>query len=139
MGEWRDVEGLPGGLDAAVAAVIGGEEGGPSPPDPLARLPGEGEKRWSPHSRERGEGEKRRSPHSRERAGRQMSVSFPSAAWPDAVRGLAERWGWRPGDVLVYAVAHLMAAVEDGMGRPGGEVRDWQRSGEGGRPRRVGP
>ena len=57
-----------------------------------------------------------------------MSVTFPAPEWRDAVRELADRWGCRPGDVMVYALARLIA---EGAPRPQGSVEGWQRGGEG--------
>jgi len=67
---------------------------------------------------------RKRTPHERGRRGRKLGVTFPSEGWAEAVRELAGRWGVRPGDVLVLAVARLMADVEggevDGPRRPAG-------------------
>jgi len=57
---------------------------------------------------------RKRTPHEQGRKARSMTLTFPTDEWPEAVRGLAARWGVRPGDVLVLAVARLMVAVEDG-------------------------
>ena len=77
-------------------------------------------------------GPRRVRPHEVGRKRRQMSVTFPDAAWGAAVRDLADEWGVRPGDVVVYAVARLLAGVEGGeVGRPRVErVRPWHRAGE---------
>jgi len=55
-----------------------------------------------------------RTPHERGRSARRLGVTFPTAAWADEVRALAQRWRVRPADVLVLAVSRLMADLEDG-------------------------
>ena len=52
-------------------------------------------------------------PHEQERKRRVMSVTFPSPEWKDTVRGLARSWGARESDVMTFAVAYLMRAIED--------------------------
>ena len=106
---WEPVAGV--GLDPAVASILQG--GGPSPSEPAP-------------------GGTKTTPHERERAGRRVTVSFPDEAWVLALQRQAERWGVRVSDVVVVAVAHLMAGVEAGeVRRPGGEVQFYHRGGEG--------
>jgi len=74
----------------------------------------------------------KRTPHEAGRAARTVGTTFPAPEWRDAVLALAQRWGCRPGDVMVYAVSLLMAGVESGeVERPAGEVTWWMRTGEG--------
>jgi len=74
----------------------------------------------------------KRTPHEAGRAARRVGVTFAWGVGGEAGLDLAERWGCRPGDVMVYGVSHLLAGVEGGeVGRPAGEVSWWQRAGEG--------
>jgi len=67
---------------------------------------------------------KKKTPHARTRGERRLGATFPSAAWVDAVRDLAEQWNVRPADVLVMAVSRLMADLDagevEGPTRPAG-------------------
>lgn len=70
-------------------------------------------------------------PHERERRGRKVSLTFPSAAWRDAVEAEAERCRIRVSDFLTWCVSYAMRALEDGEARrPVAEVRYWHRAGE---------
>lgn len=85
-------------LDPAVASIL--TPGGPPEAEPKRRS--------------------KRRPHEAERKYRMISVTFPSPGWKDAVGDLAQRWGVRTSDVMTYAFAYLMRAVEDGeVGQPG--------------------
>lgn len=74
---------------------------------------------------------RKRTPHERGRVARRMSVTFPDAAWPEIVRKLAQRWQVRPADVLVLAVARLMADLAAGeeIEGPVGTVGFQERAG----------
>jgi len=74
---------------------------------------------------------RRTTPHERGRQTRRLSITFPSAAWRTVVDTLAEQWNARPADVMVYALAHLMAAIEQGQQpRPTGRVEFHHRAGQ---------
>jgi len=53
-------------------------------------------------------------PHARKRPARQVSLTFPSAEWVEAVGARAERWEVRKSDFLVWCVAVAFAALEAG-------------------------
>lgn len=74
----------------------------------------------------------RATPHERGRVARRMSVTFPDAGWTETVRDLAQRWQVRPADVLVLAVARLMADLAGGeeVEGPVGTVGFQDRAGE---------
>jgi len=94
-------------LDPAVASILSARQ----PDEPKAR---------------------RSSPHEQERRGRKLTVTLPSEAWVDVVYAEARRWGaLRPADVVVYALARMMAGFEEGEARPQGEARPYYRAGEG--------
>jgi hypothetical protein len=75
----------------------------------------------------------KRTPHERGRAGRRVTLDFPDGGWKAAVWEVAERWGVRPCDVYVLAVARLLAAIEAGeVGGPvNGGPQFWERAGSG--------
>jgi hypothetical protein len=100
-------------LDPAVLAIVGRQEAG--------------------GRRQEGKGRRtKRRPHEVGRAGRKLTVTLPGAAWRDAIAEEAERCGLRPCDLVTFAFAHYMAAVEGGeLARPRGDAQYWQRAGEG--------
>ena len=105
------------------ATLVGG--------DPRGGDPRGGGPREFDSTRER-RGERRRTPHEVGRVVRRMGVTFPADGWAEAVRALARRWGVRTGDVLVLAVARLMADVEEGVvEEPDGRAGFQDRAGEG--------
>jgi hypothetical protein len=79
------------------------------------------------------EDERRITPHERERKTRQMSLTFPSAAWRTEIANQSKRWKMRPSDFIIFAVSYTMQAIEQGIvQRPEGEVDQFrQRAGEG--------
>lgn len=80
----------------------------------------------TPETDER-ERETKRRPHEVRRGKRQMNVTLPDAAWRGEVAALAKRWGVRPSDVVLYALAHLMGDVEAGRVRmPKLKGEHWQ-------------
>jgi len=85
-----------------------------------------------PSSQPPSNGRGKKTPHERERRGRKLSLTLPSDAWVDVVYAEARRWGaLRPADVVVYALARMMAGFEEGEARPQGEARPYYRAGEG--------
>jgi len=105
-------------FDPAIAAIL-------STDPPQSPLEGGG------NGRARGVGKKRPTPHEKGRAGRKVTITLPGDEWKAALDELADRWELRACDLWVFAVAHLMASVADGLDRPEGEAKFWQRAGEG--------
>jgi hypothetical protein len=70
-------------------------------------------------------------PHARGLPDRRLMITFPDAAWVDAIRTKAESWGSRPSDLIVKAVSVYMDLVERGEADPPVEVLDQRmRAGE---------
>lgn len=57
--------------------------------------------------------ETRLRPHEIGRTPRTMNITFPSRAWPVALRELAELRGLRPGDLIVWCVSYAIAQIQD--------------------------
>jgi hypothetical protein len=78
------------------------------------------------------EPERKATPHEKKRKARQMSLTFPSPEWKQAIKEQADKWNMRPSDLLVYCVSYTMQAIEDGeVRRPDGRVgRFYHRAGE---------
>ena len=62
--------------------------------------------------------ETRLRPHETGRKARQMNVTFPSAAWTEALRQMAEHWGLRPADLLVWCVSYAIRQILDSQVEP---------------------
>ena len=63
-------------------------------------------------------------PHETRRKPRQMNVTFPTSAWPEALREMAERWGLRPADLVTWCISIAITAIEQGeVDPPSGEGR----------------
>lgn len=71
-------------------------------------------------------------PHETKRKARQMSVTFRTPEWKEAVQEKANEWGLRPSDLLTYCLSYTMAAVESGKLEPpkGKGSRFYHRAGE---------
>ncbi len=68
--------------------------------------------------------ETRLRPHETNRRARQLNITFPTAAWPEALREMAERWGLRPADLVVWCVSIAITAIRQGeVDPPSGEGR----------------
>lgn len=63
-------------------------------------------------------------PHETHRKPRAMNITFPTAAWPKALRDLADKWGLRPADLVTWCVSYAIRQVLDGeVDPPDGEGR----------------
>ena len=71
--------------------------------------------------------------HETGRKARQMSLTFPSPAWKEAINDQAAKWDLRPSDLLVFCVSYALGEIAEGRAeRPAGEIdRHRQRAGEG--------
>lgn len=63
-------------------------------------------------------------PHETKRGPRVLNITFPTAAWPAALREMAARWGLRPADLVTWCVSLAITAIEQGeVEAPSGEGR----------------
>jgi len=115
------------GADLWPNGVLDDEPQAPPEPEPEPEPPP------AEADQEQAEQERTPTPHQVDRKRRAMSVTFPGAAWVQAVRDQARAWHVRPSDFLVWCVAYALRAIRDGVAtRPRGDVDEHRhRAGEG--------
>lgn len=96
--------------------------------DLLGEVPVQKEEKPEPEP----EPERKPTPHELRRKARQMSVTFPTPEWKQAIAKQVERWHMRPSDFLIYCVSYTMRAIKDGQAKkPAGDVDPFRhRAGE---------
>lgn len=95
-------------MDEAMEVILG--ERRERPPTPTL-----------PRGRERERGRKA-TPHEQGRHGRRMTVTLPDAEWAEAIREIAQKFGLRPSDFLVWCISLAMYGIEMEGEKPEGTV-----------------